>query len=97
MCSSPSWDIHIFAIAETWLSSDIFDSELIIPGYNLFCCDRDRHGGGVAIYVHSSLTVSLIPLPQSDIELILLKVGVVLHPLLSAYTIDLLTLLHIFV
>ena len=40
---------------ETWLSSDIFDSELFIPNYTIVRHDRNRHGGGVALYVCNSV------------------------------------------
>lgn len=43
----------IICISDTWLSSDIFSCEISIPYYCLFCLDRCKHGGGVAIYAHS--------------------------------------------
>ena len=36
---------HIVCIVETWLSSDISDSD------QLFRLDRNRHGGGMGMYV----------------------------------------------
>ena len=47
----------IIALAETWLDNTILPCELAIPFYNLHHRDRDRHGGGVAIYIHDSLPV----------------------------------------
>ena len=41
----------IICITESWLSADILDSEISIPGYVCFRGDRNRHGGGVIIYV----------------------------------------------
>jgi len=37
----------IVCIVETWLGSDVLDSEICIPDYELTRLDRDRHGGGV--------------------------------------------------
>ena len=45
----------IFCITKIKLSSDVDDSDLSIPGFALFRSDRNRHGGGVAIYCCESL------------------------------------------
>ena len=47
----------VICIVETWLSSDVSDHELVISDYQILRRDRDRHGGGVMMYVHSSLAV----------------------------------------
>ena len=47
----------VICIVETWLSSDVSDNELVISDYQILRRDRDRHGGGVMMYVHSSLAV----------------------------------------
>ena len=38
----------------------IFDSEISIPMYNLIRKDRNRHGGGVAIYLKNTLNIQTI-------------------------------------
>jgi len=47
----------IIGVTESWASGDILDSELSLDGYNLFRKDRPvaRAGGGVLLYVKSSL------------------------------------------
>ena len=60
-------------VCETWLSSDISSSEIFIPSYSLFRKDRNRHGGGVAIFIKSSLSPLVISLPTSSIELLLIS------------------------
>lgn len=47
----------IIGITESWAGSHILDSELAIEGYDLFRKDRsvDRMGGGVLLYVRSTL------------------------------------------
>ena len=45
-------EIHIICIlTESWLDKDIADNELAISGFKLLCLDRNRHGGGVAVYI----------------------------------------------
>ena len=41
----------VICITECWLCHDIQDTEIQIPGYQLVRLDRNRHGGGVLIYV----------------------------------------------
>ena len=43
-------------LSETWLNESILDSEISIPGYNLFRLDRGEHGGGVAVYARKELS-----------------------------------------
>ena len=47
-CDAISYDV---CIVETWLDSDISDAEVYISGYRVFRHDRNRHGGGVLVYV----------------------------------------------
>ena len=54
---------HIICIVETWLSSEITDCEISIPGFQLFRCDRNRHGGGVLAYVSNMFSVTVLPSP----------------------------------
>ena len=47
----------VIAIVETWLDSDILESEFAISGYRMFRRDRSRHGGGLLMYISESLHV----------------------------------------
>ena len=38
------------SFSETWLSSEIPDGAISLPGYKLYRKDRDGHGGGVVVY-----------------------------------------------
>ncbi len=49
--------IHIFAVSDTHLDSSIQNSELLVNGFSFFRRDRNKHGGGVAIFVQSHLPV----------------------------------------
>ena len=67
---------HIICIVESWLSKDILDSELVISDYQLFRFDRNRHGGGILMYVTNEFAVNLDPTPPSPLELMSLSVNV---------------------
>ena len=48
--------IDILSLNETFLSDEVSDSGVSIPGYMLYRRDRgSRHGGGVALYVNNNL------------------------------------------
>ena len=63
-------DPHVICITESWLCKNISDDELSLSGYQLFRLDRDRHGGGVLVYVSLLFSVTLHPLPPPSLELI---------------------------
>ena len=46
---------YVVCITKTWLCDDIGESEVSIPGYNCVRCDRNRHGGGVALFISDKL------------------------------------------
>ncbi len=62
----------VICITDTWLSGEICDTELSIDGYFLYRRDRDRHGGGVLLYVKESIEVKALP-QCPDLELITLS------------------------
>ena len=49
--------LHVIGLVETWLSDSIDNQELAIPSYRLYRKDRNRAGGGVAVYVREWDTV----------------------------------------
>lgn len=51
---------HILALSETWLDASVSNAEIHIPGYSLFRSDRNRSGGGVAVYCLDNLPCSLL-------------------------------------
>ena len=58
---------HLVALTETWLSPIILDSEISLQGYDSFRSDRlARPGGGVILYYHKSLNVTLIESSQNS-------------------------------
>ena len=56
---------HFILITETWATDDTQDIVLFINNYKLFRSDRtDRRGGGCIIYIHNSITATLINDPK---------------------------------
>ena len=55
-------EIDFAGISETWLSSNVPNSCVHIPGYNLVRNDRvEKRGGGVCALVKSSLPFVTLP------------------------------------
>ena len=67
---------HIVCISETWLDSTITDNELTINNYNLVRLDRNRHGGGIAVYVHVDFTYHAIFTGNCNFECIVLSITI---------------------
>ena len=51
--------IDVFAINETKLDSKTKDEQVSVEGYNILRCDRNSHGGSVAIYLRDTLNFEL--------------------------------------
>ena len=61
-CRKPA----IVALTETWLCEGVGDSEVDIPGYNLFRCDRKgRLHGGVLLFVSTTLKARMLDCMRS--------------------------------
>ena len=69
-------NIDIFAVNETKTDNSIRDNEVAINNYVTFRKDRNRQGGGVALYVHKSLKVERV---QHDSYNELEVVAVIVH------------------
>ena len=65
----------IICIVETWLSSEISDNELAIDNYQIFRLNRDCHGGGVIMYVHSSLCPKILSAGPNNLELLIISIS----------------------
>ena len=48
-------DIDIFGLSETWLDKSISTNYIQLPGYITCRRDRNRHGGGVALFVRDRM------------------------------------------
>ena len=68
--------LDILCVAETFLTPAIPDSSVKIPGYEFHRKDRLQHGGGVGIYVRSTLSAKRRRDLESDhLELIFIELG----------------------
>ena len=61
-------------VVESWLNSDIENSELCISGYDIVRLDRNRHGGGVLFYINSVFTHSIVFSGSDDLELVIVSI-----------------------
>ena len=73
MISKP---VDILAINKTRLDGSFPDSAVSIPGYCLERKDRDRNrnGGGVALYIRNSIAYEIIQTLDKKLELLCVKV-----------------------
>ena len=46
----------VLTLNETQLDNSISDSEVKIPGYDIVQRDRNRNGGGVAMFIRSNIS-----------------------------------------
>ena len=67
------YNIDILILNETRLEPLIDDKEVTIPGYKIYRNDRNKNGGGVAIYVKDDLPEPKIRLKSSNLELLCLE------------------------
>ena len=74
----------IICIVESWLSSEIENNEITIDNYQLVRHDRNRHGGGVHMYVKSCLSVNVLSVGYCDLELLVVSVSCLYRPLVKA-------------
>lgn len=64
----------VICTTESWFCSDIMDSEISIPSYQVVRLDRNRNGGGVLMYVSVDLHFSVLCNPD-DLELLTIVVS----------------------
>ena len=68
-------NIHILAINETILGETIEDNIISIDKYKLHRKDRNRHGGGVAMYIKENINYTIRDdLPNHNLELICIRI-----------------------
>ena len=60
----------IICIVESWLGHDVRDQEIAILNHYIFRHDRNRHGGGILIYVKDTYITSVLPGVPTDLEII---------------------------
>ena len=63
-----------WCITETWLCDVIGESEVSIPGYRCVRCDRNRHGGGVPLFISDKLEYQVTMCGPNELEFLLVSV-----------------------
>ena len=67
---------HIMCLNETKLDLSISDSLVNVDNYQIIRNDRDRHGGGVAVYVHESISYKIrSDLMPDNLEVVTLQIA----------------------
>ena len=66
---------NVICVVETWLSNSVSDSEIGLSNYQCVRCDRDRHGGGVLMYIKSSLAFNQLYPNVVSIKLLIVCVS----------------------
>ena len=78
---------HLIGLVETWLSDSIDTQELEIHNYKLYRKDRDRYGGGVAVFVRDTVNHKILLTDSMDkVESIWLEIQLPsTRPLIISY------------
>lgn len=58
----------LITVSETWLTANISNEIVSLPGYNIFRCDRATRGGGIAIYVKGTFKANIVPVDVNNSE-----------------------------
>jgi hypothetical protein len=64
------YDPDIICIVQTWLEGTIDDIEISIPSYHSNRLDRNKHGGGVLLYMKNVYQYTILPKSNSALELL---------------------------
>lgn len=59
-------NLDIICMTETWLDDSINNRMVSVDGYKIFRNDRNRHGGGVCIYVREGLVCRVLDASVND-------------------------------
>ena len=73
LCSANNPDI--VCLVETWLCDDVSNREVCIPNYSIVRCDRNRRGGGVAIFIHNSIRYNILVSGPANLELLVVSLS----------------------
>jgi len=65
----------VICVVETWLGEEISNAEVSIPDYQLLRLDRNRHGGGVLMYVRNNLVTNVLLCGPYNLELLIISVS----------------------
>lgn len=68
--------VDIICVSETWFNANTPNSLISLHGFNVHRADRQRHGGGVAIYINNKLNSKIFKKsdPNGSVEFIFCEV-----------------------
>ena len=61
-------------IVESWLCSEIGDEEIFLPNYSSVRLDRNHHGGGILVFIKSTLLYDIVLPGPAGLELIFVSI-----------------------
>ena len=65
----------VICIVESWLSDEILDDEIAIDNYRILRLNRNRHGGGIVMYIHSSSSSQVLSAGANSHELLVVSIS----------------------
>ena len=66
---------HVMGLSETWLDESVDDAEIDMTGFRVYRKDRNRNGGGVAVYVSDDVkSVRRYDLEEEGVEALWIQV-----------------------
>ena len=69
LCNIPEFDV--IGVGETHLDHNVLDNDVELCNYIILRNDRNRRGGGVALYVHNTIPVMRrVDLEKPNIEML---------------------------
>ena len=87
---------HLICIVESWLDSQILNSEICSDNYHIVRHDRNRQGGGVLIFIISSFSHNVLFSGPSELEFIILSINSLSSPITVGFFTVLLVHLSVF-
>ena len=67
--------LDILNVCETWLDNSVNDTEISVSGYAIVRKDRNRHGGGVLMFLKEDIKFDLVSCDSQDqVEAVFVKI-----------------------
>ena len=67
--------LDVLTVCETWLDNSVSDTEISVSGYSIVRKDRNRHGGGVLMFLKEGIKFELVSLSsQDEVEAVFVKI-----------------------
>ncbi len=67
------FNYYVIAVTESWLDDSVENDQIDIDGFTVYRVDRNRHGGGVLLYVSNLVNSSVFIEYSADAQLLWVK------------------------